>query len=730
MWSPPCLTEAGGTGSMDGGRRYWAFLSYSHKDRDWANRLHRALESYAIPSRLIGRQTPVGPAPKRLRPIFKDREDLAASAELRERVYAALAQSSALIVICSPTAARSLWVEDEIVRFKALHGEARVFAAIAAGTPNASRLTGHEGDECFPPALRFHVDSAGALTDRHADLIAADLRPNGDGRKLAKLKLIAGILGLDLDDLVRRDAHRRAERLTALTAASVAGALAMGGLALAALASRNEARAQRAQAEGLVAFMLGDLRKKLEPTGRLDVLDAVGGRAMAYYTAQAAHGLDDKALGQRARVLHLLGEIQEKRGNLQNALRDFQEASATTAELLARRPDDGERVFNHAQSVYYVGEVADLRGQAQEALRAFLEYRRLAERLVAIDPSKSDWREEVADANINLGSLLLKKRRPEEALAAFRRALEIDRNLVGRSPRDPGLRAELAAAYAFVSDAEAMAGRDDAALDDRLAERRICEQTLAESPDDNTAAESLMVNQRGVARIYARNKRLPEAVAELIGSARAGERLIAVDRANVEYQSEAALSFIALGRTLLRQGALGPAAAAAKRGDDLAEGLVSKDKTVERWAGVQLGEARLLRIRVEAEAAKNPADCRRALAPAPRESARLLALIAVNPTNLPLVQTAAEAMLLDGDYRFLTGEPDQARAAWAHSRLLLARDSGGGGHLSGDDRVGGVAMELGVREAGYSTPLNRRMPMASPRSRETTGKTCPFRYNL
>nr|MDQ2861770.1 toll/interleukin-1 receptor domain-containing protein [Pseudomonadota bacterium] len=193
---------------MDGGRRYWAFLSYSHEDRDWANWLHRALETYAIPKALIGGTGLAGPAPRRLRPIFKDREELAASADLRDRVHAALAGSSALIVICSPAAARSSWVEDEIVRFKALRGEARVFAVIVAGAPGASRRKGREEEECFPAALLFHVNSAGVLTDERADLIAADLRAAGDGRKLAKLKLVAGILGVDLDDLVRRDAHR------------------------------------------------------------------------------------------------------------------------------------------------------------------------------------------------------------------------------------------------------------------------------------------------------------------------------------------------------------------------------------------------------------------------------------------------------------------------------------------------------------------------------------------
>ncbi len=662
---------------MDDGRRFWAFLSYSHENRDWARWLHRALESYAIPRRLIGRQSSGGPIPRQVRPIFRDREDLAASAELRERVYAALAQSSALIVLCSPTAATSPWVEDEIVRFKALHGEARVFAAIAAGTPNASRLAGHEGDECFPPALRFHVDSAGALTDRHAEPVAADLRPNGDGRKLAKLKLVAGILNLDLDDLVRRDTHRRAEQLTALTAASVAGALAMGGLALAALASRNEARAQRAQAEGLVAFMLGDLRKKLEPTGRLDLLDAVGGRAMAYYAAQAAHGLDDKALGQRARVLHLLGEIQEKRGNLQNALRDFQEASSTTGELLARRPDDGERVFNHAQSVYYIAEVADLRGQDEAALRASLEYKRLAERLVAIDPKRDDWQEEIADANSNIGTLLLKDNRALEALAAFQHTLHITRALAAKSRHDHELNMELAQAYAWVADAETAAGEDDAANADRLAERQIYIRLIEEAPDDNAAAEDLVVNRTALGEIYLRTQRLNDALDELARATSEADRLLATDRGNTQFQADAASAFAAFGEVLLRRRLTAAATIAANRAESLVEALVKKDPTVDAWRGVGLGRSRLLRIRIDAQSARDSRACRRALAPAEREFARLYRRSIERPHDRLLSNVAAEAALLDGDYEATSGHPVGARAAWAKSLTILAQVNSG-----------------------------------------------------
>lgn len=711
---------------MDDGRRYWAFLSYSHEDRDWASWLHRALETYAVPKDLIGRSGPAGPAPKRLRPIFKDREELAASADLRERVHSALAASSALIVICSPAAARSPWVQDEIVRFKTLHGETRVFAVIVAGAPGASRQAGREDEECFPAALLFHVNAAGDLTGQTADLVAADLRPAGDGRNLAKLKLVAGVLGLGLDDLAQRDARRRARRLTALTAASVAGAVAMGALALAAIASRNEARAQRAQAEGLVGFMLGDLRKKLEPLGRLDVLDAVGSRAMAYYTAQAPHVLDDAALGQRAKVLHLLGEIQEKRGDLENALRDFKQASITTAELLARRPDDGERIFNHAQSVYYVSEVADLRGEDDEALRGALEYRRLADRLLAADPKRGQ--EELADANINLGVLLLKNRKADEALTAFRQALEIDRRLAAQSSDDRDLRAEVAAAYAFVSDAEAMAGQDTAALDDRLVERRICEQTLAESPDDNTAAEALMVNQRKVAEIYSRNKRLSEAVVELTASTAGAERLIATDKTNVEYKSEGSLSFTALGRALLRQRALKAATMAARRANDLADELVSKDPTVEGWAGAQLGEARLLQFRIAAQKAANRATCRHALSGVSLEGARLLRLSMVNPRDRPLGRAAAEAMLLSGDYAIMSGQPKEAGAIWREARQILDTTVGSPVDVAGDDHSKIVITELLARTSNSSAAGNSQANFSLPSERTAPGNPCIFDY--
>jgi hypothetical protein len=84
---------------------------------------------------LVGRQTPAGPVPKTPRPIFRDREDFSAGHSLTEQTIAALEASQFLLVLCSPNAARSQYVNEEVRRFKALGRGACVIPMIVDGEP-------------------------------------------------------------------------------------------------------------------------------------------------------------------------------------------------------------------------------------------------------------------------------------------------------------------------------------------------------------------------------------------------------------------------------------------------------------------------------------------------------------------------------------------------------------------------------------------------------------------
>src|SRR4051812_27668694 len=266
--------------------RYYAFLSYSHRDKELADWLHRELERFRVPSALAGKLTANGVVPRRLTPIFRDEQDLSAGGELAQEIKAALAASQFLVVLCSPTAAKSRWTNTEIESFKRTRPEGCVLAAVAAGEPFASDIAGREEEECFPPALRYKYDRRGKQTAKRAEPLAADFREAGEGQRLAFLKLVAGMLGVGLDELVQRETTRRHRQMAWLAAASLGGMAVTSTLAGVAIEARDSARDQRREAEGLVEFMLGDLRAKLEPIGRLDALDGVGSRVLAYYKKQ------------------------------------------------------------------------------------------------------------------------------------------------------------------------------------------------------------------------------------------------------------------------------------------------------------------------------------------------------------------------------------------------------------------------------------------------------------
>lgn len=237
-------------------RSFRAFISYSHADAEVAQWLHRALERYVVPAGLVGRTTPMGVVPRRLFPVFLDREEIPASSDLGQTIRVALAHSNCLIVICSPKAVRSQWVGEEIRSFKHLHGEARILGLIVGGEPNASDRPPIADQECFPRPFRYRVGPDGRLTEQRAEPVAPDIRPGHDPRRVALVRVIAGVLGVQYDDLRERDKVRRRRQLatTAAVVACVAGVV-VSTVAVAVHKSRQAAGAVKTVQEqrGVVA---------------------------------------------------------------------------------------------------------------------------------------------------------------------------------------------------------------------------------------------------------------------------------------------------------------------------------------------------------------------------------------------------------------------------------------------------------------------------------------------
>lgn len=531
--------------------RYYAFLSYSHKDKEIADWLHRELEKFRVPHSLAGKLTANGVVPRRLTPIFRDQHDLSAGGDLAEEIKAALAASQFLVVLCSPTAAVSRWTNAEIESFKRTRPEGCVLAAVVAGEPFASDIPGREEEECFPPALRYKYDRRGHQTEKRAEPLAADFREGGEGKRLAFLKLVAGMLGVGLDELVQRETTRRHRQLAYLAAGSLAGMAVTSTLAVAAFDARNAAREQRREAEGLVAFMVGDLRAKLEPIGRLDALDGVGSRVLAYYSKQDTSELSDDALLQRSRALNLIGEVAYDRGNLAEADALFHQATAGTEEAVRRSPDDPKRIFDHAQNVFWLGEIARARGQTDQAVSSYGEYKRLADRLVALEPDNLRWRMEGLYGVENSGISLYNKRRFAEAGRQFESALGPMQNLVAVDPTNPTYQKELPKVLAWRSDAERVQGHLDSAIAARNRQIALLNQAIAGGARDVDLRGQLIVAHQALGLLLTSHGDSTRGIQELRTAVAQADSLIPVEPENAQWKRSSARARLFLANALL-----------------------------------------------------------------------------------------------------------------------------------------------------------------------------------
>jgi tetratricopeptide (TPR) repeat protein len=556
--------------------RYYAFLSYSHKDKDLADWLHRELERFRVPGSLAGRLTANGVVPKRLSPIFRDQHDLSAGGDLAEEIKAALAASQFLVVLCSPTAAKSSWTNQEIESFKRTRPEGCVLAAVVAGEPFASDIPGREEEECFPPALRYKYDRRGRPTNKRADPLAADFRAVGEGKRLAFLKLVAGMLGIGLDELVQRETTRRHRQLAWLAAASLGGMAVTSTLAVTAFEARNEAREQRREAEGLVSFMLGDLKDKLEPIGRLDALDGVGARVLAYYQKQDKSGLSDAALSQRSKALALMGQVADSRGKLDDALRLYREAMDGTAEAIRRNPRDPEAIWEHAQNAFYIGSIAQERDDYRTAENAMRDYKRLALRMVSLAPDSMKYRMEEQYAEANLGIVLKDQRRFAEAAGQFRDALRTMDAIATADPKNREYRKGLAEATAWLADTDVALGNYREALALRQRDIALLESLLRES-NDVDYRQRLIPAHRALGNVYADLGQTDAAIQQFRLATAHSDALARVEPDNAQWTEYGAWPHFDLAKQLLQNGQKDEAAAQVQAGCQMDAKLLSRD---------------------------------------------------------------------------------------------------------------------------------------------------------
>ena len=387
-------------------------------------------------------------------------------------------------------------------------------------------------------------------------------------------------------------------------------------------AERDNAQRRQQQAEDLLTFMLGDFRTELQKIGRLELLDSIGEKAMAYFAALDPRDLTDTALTRQAKALTQIGEIRLDQARYDEAFTAFSAAYARAAALADRYPENGDMLFERAQAEYWIGFVARRRGD-RDTERAWLtRYRDSALALATLEPDTLRGQLEVTYGHHNLAVLDFERDDLPAAQAGF------------------------------------------------LAEKNTLEQLIAAHPDDTELQLSLCDTASWLGTVAEADGRYVDALQHFTAMTTVARQLVDREPSTARWQLQLArsLSHSAAIESLL--GRHDDARTLHTRAAALIEPLVAQDPQNREWQLLllrpRLAQASLLLHHAPHSAAEILADARRQLA----------ALVEAEPSSQPFNQFLALTWRLESHLRLAHAHPDAAdaiaHALALHERLLAA----------------------------------------------------------
>ncbi|QQQ00639.1 winged helix-turn-helix domain-containing protein [Lysobacter enzymogenes] len=469
---------------------------------------------------------------------------------------------------------------------------------------------------------------------------------------------------------------RRETRLTWLRRAAVGSVCALAAVAAAggllAHRARLQADQERARAQGLVEYMLGDLTERLERLGRLDLLDGAAQRILEDLRAPGQQSRDTRL--NRSRVLRQIGKIRVARGAPDDARAALTESLALAAGLVEDSPASAEMLLNLGEASYWSGYLAFLRADYDTAQSHWQRYRRVAERAAALEPDRARAWIETSYALNTLGTLSRKRERHAEALALFERSEQYKRRALRFEPDDLRLRADLADSLSWSARTLDRLGRLDEAQRRYAQAIATIAQVRRQAPLDAEWMHREAILRSSDGQILASLQRTPDARAELEAAAALLDRIGGEQPERSDWTRDRLACRLSAAELELHDGRGAAARAHLEFADDALQALLAADASVQDLPRLRL-RAALARARLEF------ADAGAKAARAPLAAAETLAGATADPTA-PLAQ---KDRVLRAQLRMLRAQIARSDDP-AGADLALAEAARWLGDPAGDDR--------------------------------------------
>ena len=379
-----------------------------------------------------------------------------------------------------------------------------------------------------------------------------------------------------------------------------------------AINARADAERRRGQAEALIGFMVGDLRTKLEPVGRLDVLDGVGAHALDYFKSLRPEEITPQELRRNAKTLNQLGEVRMAQGNLAGADEVLRSSIALATAAANRDPNDGENQIELGASHFWMGSLRQKQGDLQGALDQYNTYLRISENLAATQPSNADYQLEVAYGHANVGTILEQRGDLEGALGHYQGSVAIKERRLQGKPQRADWNVDLARTVNKIGVVQRFLGRFKDAEGALGREHELLTNALRTEPNNTKWLVRLSANLNFRGRL-AEELGLQDSAHQHFTDAHAlMTKLVAGDAKNATWQRDLAMAESHVARMLQDRGKLAAAEETFRRALSRIGLLLKDDPRRVLWrrdiATIHDGLARLLLDRGSVTEARREID--------------------------------------------------------------------------------------------------------------------------
>jgi tetratricopeptide (TPR) repeat protein len=548
---------------------YDAFVSYSHaKDKPIAAALQSVMQRLGKPWYR-----------RRALRVFRDDTSLSATPQLWPSIERALSQSRFLIVLASPEAAASPWVNKEVSWWLDNKSVETILIAVTEGELTwdaaVSDFVGRKAMP-LPPVLTGWFATEPKWVDLTAYRTGADPR---DVRFIeAGADFAAAIHGIPKEDLLSQEVRQQKKALR-LAWSAMALLLLLAGLAgwQAKVAIDNErlaieqrniaeqqrqlAQQQRDRAERTLAAatetansLVVELAREFRDRAGMprDLVRRILERARALQGQLAESGETAPELRQgEALALGDLMDVFLALGDTKAAMETGLRLRAIMEALVASDPGNTFWQRNLAAAYERIGGMLLAAGRRDEAVEQYNKSFAITSKLANSDPSNTEWQRDLWLGHVRVGDVLVSLGQREQALAEYRNSFAVMQKLTAVDPRNTDWQRGLAISYSKIGDMLLAAGQHEEALTEYRRSHVIREQLVASDPDNTQWQRDLSVNHSRIGDILTAASRWEDALAEYRKALVIREKLAAGDPGNTGWQRDVGVSREQIGDVLL-----------------------------------------------------------------------------------------------------------------------------------------------------------------------------------